>query len=269
VFGVQLSEDRMKCPALVFVGWVLALTPAFAQQQGSITGIVRDVSGKALPGVTVGVTAQVPGIEGHVTVTDAQGRYSTGNLPSGIYTLQFSLPGFSPVSRDEIGVTGPLPTALDVVMRVAGLNETLQVAPPFRIRPRFRPDVRPECLHGPNETPAEAQRRIDALNAMRLIYGLLDKVPVSMFGYPSWETLARSKAVADLKNAPGPAGDLAKTIEWGSSEPLPGWRLSYEAALTSVVFALTDATDPCGFTYSSRDAVVMPPTARVLPLAPD
>jgi hypothetical protein len=259
----------MKFLALIFVGCVLALTPALAQQPGLITGIVRDASGRALPGVTVGVTGQIPGLEGRVSVTDAQGRYTVGDLPTGIYTLRFSLPGFSPMSGRDISVTAPLATAFDVVMRVGALNETLDVPPPFRLRPRIRPDVRPECLHGSNETPAEGQRRLEALNAMRLIYGLLDKVPVSMFGYPSWETLARSKAVADLKNAPGTAGELARTIQWGASEPLPGWRLSYETTLTSVDFALTDATDPCSFTYSSRDPIVMPPNGRVLPLAPN
>ena len=258
----------MKFLAHIIVCCVLALTPGLAQQQGLITGIVRDSSGRALPGVTIAATAQISGVEGRVLVTDAQGRYTVGDLPTGIYTLQFSLPGFSPLSGRDISVTAPLTTAFDVVMQVGALAETLNVPPPFRLRPRIRPDVRPECLHGLNETPAEAQRRIEALNVMRLIYALLDKVPASMLGYPSWEALSRSKAVADLKNAPGPAGELAKTIQWGSSEPLPGWSLAYETGLTSVGFALTDATDPCGFTYSSRDPIVMPPNARMLPLAP-
>ena len=56
---------------------------------------------------------------------------------------------------------------------------------------------------------------------MRLIYGVLARVPPSPFGYPDWQTLARSKAVADLKGAAGAVGELANKVLWGSSEPLP------------------------------------------------
>jgi hypothetical protein len=38
------------------------------------------------------------------------------------------------------------------------------------------------------------------------------------------------------------------------------------ATYAAVRFARLDLTDPCGFTYSSTDADVVPPIARVVPL---
>jgi len=71
-----------------------------------------------------------------------------------------------------------------------------------------------------------------------------------------------------LKSAAGAAGELANKVQWGSSEPLPGWGLRYEADFVSVAFAMTDMRDPCWFTLSSKDPGVVPPYGRVVPLTP-
>jgi hypothetical protein len=259
----------MKVPGLIVIVIVALLaTPVNSQQQGSISGVVRDRTGARLPGVWV--TAAGPAaLERRMAVSDAEGRYTLAGLPQGRYVVQFHLPGFTDVTTSNVGVTSAVSTPLDVEMRVGPLQETFgRSGPSLLLRPPQAPrDPRIECLHGPNETEPESQRRLEAFNAMHLIYSVLEQVPTypTGRGYPDWQTLARTSAVAALKKTPGPVGELASRMQWGSAEPLPGWRIRYSAGI-SVEYALTDITDSCGFTLSSNDPKVISPRARTMPL---
>jgi hypothetical protein len=110
------------------------------------------------------------------------------------------------------------------------------------------------CLHSGFELRAERVRRDEALAAMRLINSLAaNRVPGQARTYLSWDEIGRSEALASLRGTGGAMGDLARKIQWGSDEPLPGWRLHYVAATDGYAFSLTDVRDACGFTYSSND----------------
>ena len=73
------------CLAVVLTA--LIGTRAFAQpaQTGTIAGIVEDVSGGVLPGVTVTITSQERGTS-RSAVTDENGRYIFAALAIGNYT---------------------------------------------------------------------------------------------------------------------------------------------------------------------------------------
>ena len=79
--------------------WVLLVAlfaaPAFAQEQrGALTGVITDVQGGVLPGVTV--EAQNVNVGSVVdTVTDATGTYRFPSLAPGTYTVSASLSVFS------------------------------------------------------------------------------------------------------------------------------------------------------------------------------
>jgi hypothetical protein len=110
------------------------------------------------------------------------------------------------------------------------------------------------CLHSGFELPAERTRREEALAAMRLINTLnANRGPDQGRPYLAWDELGRSDALASLRGSGGPIGELARKIQWGSDEPLPGWRVHYVAAEDGYAFSLTDVRDTCGFTYSSND----------------
>jgi hypothetical protein len=114
----------------------------------------------------------------------------------------------------------------------------------------------PRCLHGQNEMQVQAQRRNEALDAADLINRVIDRRP-RQAAYPSWDELAKSPALSAILGIAGARGDLARKMEWGSEEPLPGWRIHYVAAQDGYAFSLTDVRDPCQLTFASNDTGVI------------
>ena len=79
----------------LFVLLVVVLLPAAAYAQAAITGVVRDASGGVLPGVTVEAASPVLIERIRSVVSDDTGQYRIVDLRPGIYSLTFSLTGFS------------------------------------------------------------------------------------------------------------------------------------------------------------------------------
>ena len=105
----------------------LVAVPARAQiDTGSITGVVLDETGAALPGVTITARNPDTGLI-RTAVTNEQGRYIVPALPPSQYSLTAELPGFATIERPEITVN--VGSALDVnfSMQVAGLEESVTV----------------------------------------------------------------------------------------------------------------------------------------------
>ncbi|HMF95650.1 MAG TPA: carboxypeptidase-like regulatory domain-containing protein, partial [Vicinamibacterales bacterium] len=80
----------------------LVLTPAAAHAQSTLTGVARDTSGAVLPGVTVEAASPVLIEKTRSAVTDSTGSYRIVDLRPGVYTLTFTLAGFSIVKRENI-----------------------------------------------------------------------------------------------------------------------------------------------------------------------
>ena len=81
----------------------IALIASFAaaQMTGRIVGKVTDEQGVALPGVSVEATS--PRLVGTASsITDETGTYRLLALPSGTYTITFSMPGFKQKIRKDI-----------------------------------------------------------------------------------------------------------------------------------------------------------------------
>jgi hypothetical protein len=108
-----------------------------------------------------------------------------------------------------------------------------------------------QCLHMGLETPAEVRRREDALTAAHLINMAMERG--TRLPYPTWEELASSPTVASLRGMGGPQGDVARRVQWGSEEPLPGWEIHHVRRENAYAFSLTDTRDPCAFTYYSNN----------------
>jgi hypothetical protein len=106
---------------------LLALVPATAYAQASITGVVRDSSGALLPGVSV--EAESPALIERVrtAVTDGSGQYRIENLRPGPFVVTFTLPGFAVVRREGIELTGSFVATVNADLRVGALEETVTV----------------------------------------------------------------------------------------------------------------------------------------------
>jgi hypothetical protein len=107
-------------------GFVLLL-PVVASAQATISGVVRDASGAVLPGVTVEASSPALIEKVRTTVTDGTGQYAIPDLRPGLYSVKFTLTGFSAVEREGVELSGSFTARINADMRVGGLEETIKV----------------------------------------------------------------------------------------------------------------------------------------------
>jgi outer membrane receptor protein involved in Fe transport len=114
--------------------WVLALalaTCALAQTGaglGSISGLVLDASGSAVPGATVVVTNESKGIRRNLETT-SQGQFTAPALiPDSGYKVEVSKPGFSNYEATNITVSVGQNVDLRVALGVAATTTTVDVS---------------------------------------------------------------------------------------------------------------------------------------------
>ena len=114
--------------AVALVSLIFCLLPAAASAQSQITGIVTDVSGAVLPGVTVEASSPALIEQVRTTVTDNEGRYSIPALRPGTYKVTFTLPGFSSFVRDGMALLSDFTATVNAELRVGSLQETVTVS---------------------------------------------------------------------------------------------------------------------------------------------
>ena len=110
----------------------LLLLPSIAAAQGALargtlTGTVRDASGAVLPGVVVEAASPALIEKVRTAVTDNAGIYRIVNLDPGVYSLTFTLQGFSQVRREQIELVGSATLTIPIDMKVGTLQETITV----------------------------------------------------------------------------------------------------------------------------------------------
>jgi hypothetical protein len=103
------------------------LTPAWASAQAEIAGIVRDPSGAVLPGVSVEAASPALIEKVRTVVTDDAGQYRIVDLRPGIYSVTFSLPGFSVIKREGLELAGSFTATVNAELRLGALEETVTV----------------------------------------------------------------------------------------------------------------------------------------------
>ncbi len=104
---------------------MLGVGPAAAQSTARIEGIVTDVSGAAVPGVSV--TATNLGTNASRTaVTDRDGAYTITPLPVADYRVQAELSGFRPQTVPVTLTVGQV-ARMDFRMEMGGVAETMTV----------------------------------------------------------------------------------------------------------------------------------------------
>src|SRR6266566_3992092 len=111
---------------IVFSGlwWAAA---AGAQQTSAITGVVKDISGAVLPGVTVEASSPALIEKTRTATTDGEGRYNIVDLQPGTYTVTFTLAGFGTFKRDGIALSSGFTATVDAQLTVGALEESVTV----------------------------------------------------------------------------------------------------------------------------------------------
>ena len=102
------------------------VSPALAQQRGSISGKVLDPDGLALPGATVVVTNAGTGFT-REAITAETGAYSVPNLEPGTYDVAVTMAGFGNASRTGMVLSPGSSVTLELKLTVAGVQENLVV----------------------------------------------------------------------------------------------------------------------------------------------
>src|SRR5512140_37882 len=107
---------------------VLSMAGLAAAQvtSGSITGLVQDESGGAMPGVTITVKSEETGAT-RTAVTDSEGRYRVPGVRVGRYEVRAELEGFSTAVHSGINLTVNQEVVVRFQMKVGELRESVTV----------------------------------------------------------------------------------------------------------------------------------------------
>ena len=87
-------------------------------QDASIIGQVTDESGAVLPGVTVTATSPALQVPQVIAVTNEQGEYRLTPLPIGTYAVEYELPGFGTLRREDLRLTAGFVARVDVQLKI-------------------------------------------------------------------------------------------------------------------------------------------------------
>ena len=100
-------------------------TPAWAQSEGTLAGVVRDATNAGVPGATVAITGQAT-TDHRTAATSGDGSYSISLLP-GTYTVTITLPGFRRV-RQTVDIAAGTSRQLDATLEAAVTEEVTVTA---------------------------------------------------------------------------------------------------------------------------------------------
>jgi iron complex outermembrane receptor protein len=109
----------------VLAALTMVLLPLVASAQTSVTGVVRDSSGGAIPGASVRVVNEATRVAVEA-VTDGQGSYTVAVPAPGAYRVEVVLDGFETVERRVVVVAGQ-PLVTDMTLNPSRLTDTVVV----------------------------------------------------------------------------------------------------------------------------------------------
>src|SRR5262249_25403630 len=109
-----------------FVLATLAASPVLAQNVGTVTGLVKDPQGLALPGASISLANRVSQAS-QSAVADGSGRYTLPNVAFGTYVLTVSLEGFT-TAQQVVEVRSSVPIVRDVQLTLGAVTESVTVS---------------------------------------------------------------------------------------------------------------------------------------------
>src|SRR5256884_813198 len=122
VTGVQT------CALPIFLLFLVcaATIPALAQSTASLTGIVTDASGAAVPNAKVTVTNKATGVSFN-TQTDSAGAYLIPSLPIGVYDIEVTASGFQKALVTDLDLPVATSVTRNVQLRIGETSVTVEI----------------------------------------------------------------------------------------------------------------------------------------------
>lgn len=123
-----LNYCRVCRTAVGLVGLVAMFLarPAVAQNVGTVTGLVRDAQGLAVPGASVVIENRLSKVT-QSTDTGVDGHYRLANIAFGTYVLSVALSGFTPAQL-VVEVRSSVPLERDVQLMLGTVEESVTVS---------------------------------------------------------------------------------------------------------------------------------------------
>src|SRR5437867_13008004 len=111
---------------------LLLASSSFAQDRGTIRGVVTDPAGATVPEATVTVKNVNTGLT-QIVKTSADGVYSVPYLPAGAYTVTAEKAGFRKAETPGIDVHVATVASVDVTLAVGAVDQAVEVtaSPPL------------------------------------------------------------------------------------------------------------------------------------------
>ena len=120
------AGSLLRCLGVLVAILALSVTGFTQVERGSITGIVTDSKGGAIPDATVRVTEETTN-QTITLQTDSAGEYTARNLNPGSYTIQVEKAGFESHVNKGFIIQVFQAARLDVALNVGTVTESVQV----------------------------------------------------------------------------------------------------------------------------------------------
>ena len=120
-----LTNVLLRLGLIVLVGVVLAVPVAAQTGLATVTGIVSDESGGAVPGVTVTATNQATNIA-YTGVTNEAGNFVITSVPIGGYIIAVDLPGFKSV-QSTVTLSAAQTARVNFKLQLGVVEERIEV----------------------------------------------------------------------------------------------------------------------------------------------
>jgi hypothetical protein len=118
---------RLRFPLTPFLVIVFLIRAAVAQSpNGTISGLILDPSGRAIPAAEVLIVNDATGVR-YPGATNGEGIYAVRNLPPGPYRLQVSKIGFKTLIKPEVVLNVQDALAINFTLPVGAASETVTV----------------------------------------------------------------------------------------------------------------------------------------------
>jgi hypothetical protein len=159
-----MSKVKFLCVAAFSL---LVLVPGIATAQSAISGVVKDASGGVLPGVSIEASSPSLIEKVRTAVTDGNGVYRIIDLRPGVYTVVFTLGGFSTVRREGVELPDAFTATINADLRVGALEETITVTGESPV----------VDVQNPTQRNVLSNELSDALPAARFVHNYVNLIP--------------------------------------------------------------------------------------------